>query len=220
MSRNWRWIGGVGILLAQAAGATGVASGFGSDAQGWTVENGALSFSWVAHGGDPGGYLSAADDPAAGSALWFFSAPLNFLGDRSQAYGGSLAFSLDSSSSSAPSTTPRALVQLLGENGVLLAYGGGLLPGTDWTRYQIDLVVGAGWHVGSVGGPSATEADLRGVLGSLVALRINGDFYKGVETTGLDSVVLAAAPVPEPASVLLWLAGGMALAGLARRRGG
>jgi len=195
-----------------------VATGFATDAQGWGVENGALSFAWTARGGDPGGYISANDDPNASSALWFFAAPARFLGHKPVAYGGTLAFSLESLSDSPRSTTPRANVQLLGNNGVLLAFGGGDFPGTDWTRYSVKLIADGAWTIGSVGGPAATEADFRSVLGDLLALRITGDYYTGVEKTSLDSVVLVAAAVPEPGTVLMWLAGGVALLGIVRRR--
>ena len=214
-------VGGACALLAgtSMAEASPVAvSGFVSDANGWSAENGALNFSWIARLGDPGGYVSARDDQNAGGALWFFSAPFYFLGDKSAVYGGTLGFSLESTSFSEPATTPHANVQLLGNNGVLLTYDGGILPSSTWSRFQVDLVADGSWTVGTVSGRAATEADFLGVLGDLKTLRINGDFYKGIETTSLDSVVLSAPPVPEPATALLWLAGVAGVLGVARRR--
>lgn len=219
--KRWLAMGACVVLspMAMADTAASVASGFSGGAEGWSAQNGALAFQWSPLGGVRTGYVSAIDDPNAGGALWFFSAPARFLGDQSAMYGGTLAFSLESSSSSAPNTTPTANIQLLGSNGVLLTFGGGGIPAASWTQYVVPLSANGTWTIGSLGGAAATEQDMLGVLGSLKALRINGDYYKGVEKTGLDSVALAAAPVPEPAAAWMWLAGAGILTAAVRRRG-
>jgi hypothetical protein len=192
-------------------------SGFGDGSESWIVQNGAGSFQWVAGGGDPGGYIRGTE-VANISGLWFFAAPAAFLGDKGSAYGGTLAFSMRSTWSAPEIAEPHASVQLLGANGVLLAFEGGPLPTMDWTRYSVSLVADGAWRLGSVTGAAATSADMQGVLSDLLALRINGDFGLGSETSALDSVVLTA--VPEPVPLALLLAGLGVVFGRVRRAGG
>jgi len=207
----------LGMLASNACAVPLAASGFDAGAQGWFAVNGAHSFDWQGSGGAPGGHVQAKDFD--GQTLWFFAAPADYLGDKLTAYGGSLSFALKSDSSSLALVTPYADIHLLGQNGVRLVYAGSLLPGSDWTRYNIALVADGAWHVDSISGAAATAADFEGVLSDLRQLRIRGDYRQAVETTGLDAVVLSsAAAVPEPVTAWLWLAGLAVVAGTARRR--
>ena len=202
------------VIAASTCSATTLASsGFDASAEGWSAANGARSFAWVATGGDPDGYISARE--LRGETLWYFVAPADYLGDVGSAYGGTLSYRLKSDGSSAPLETAYADVQLLGSNGVRLAYNGGVAPTADWSQYGVSLVADGSWRVDSLSGAVATAADLQGVLSGLQELRIRGDYFQAVETTGLDSVVLTA--VPEPASALLMLGGLGLLAAVARR---
>ncbi len=191
-----------------------VSSDFETSAGGWVVANGARSFEWVASGGDPGGFVRARD--LRGETLWYFMAPSDYLGDMLSAYGGTLSYRLKSNPTSPPIESAYADVQLLGANGVLLAFGGGIVPQAGWTAYAVPFVADGSWRIGSVSGAAASEADLLSVLSGLSELRIRGDYRQAVETTSLDSVVIAA--VPEPGTVLTILAGLAFMAGIARRR--
>lgn len=206
------------ILLGAAVSAsfagTLASSSFDAGTEGWKAENGAVNFHWVAAGGAPDGFIQA-DDPG-GNGLWFFAAPSAYLGDMLAAYGGNLSYSLINNSSAPPILGSFADVQLLGSNGVLLAFGGGALPGA-WTDYSVDLIADGSWHVGSLGGAVATAADFAGVLSDLKSLRIRGDYRQRMETTGLDSVLLVSAPVPEPTTAAFLLAGLAVVAQFARR---
>jgi hypothetical protein len=190
-------------------------SSFDDGAEGWKTENGSTGFAWMPTGGDTGGFISASD--VGGAGLWFFEAPTAFLTAAAGAYGGTLTYELESSPTSPPIAGSYANVQLLGANGLLLAYGGIANPAATWTPYTVSLSAG-NWMVGSVGGPVATQAQLVSVLSDLKDLRIRGDYKQAIETTGLDTVVLSAAPVPEPETYALMLAGLGALAGLSLRR--
>lgn len=205
----------LGAVASASFADTLVASSFAAGTQGWKAENGAVNFQWVAAGGAPGGFIQA-DDPG-GNGLWFFAAPSAYLGDMLAAYGGTLSYSLTNNSTAPPIVGSFADVQLLGSNGVLLAFGGGPLPGA-WTDYSVDLIADGSWHLGSVGGAVATAADFAGVLADLKSLRIRGDYRQRVETTGLDSVLLVSAPVPEPTTAALMLAGLAVAAQFARRK--
>jgi hypothetical protein len=204
------------LAVGSASSALTLASSsFTSGTDGWAVENGARGFEWVASGGAPEGYVRAKD--FGSDALWFFAAPASFLGDVSAALGGSLSFALKSDSGSKPPlVSSYADVQLVGNQGVRLALTANANPTADWTFFSVPLVAGGAWKLGSLSGTAASTSELAGVLSSLTSLRIRGDFRQGVETTGLDSVTLAA--VPESGSGLLLLSGVAVLAGLYRRR--
>lgn len=202
--------------VSSAFAANLASSNFDSGPQGWFAVNGVHSFDWVSSGGDPDGYIKAKDFDS--QTLWFFAAPAAYLGDMRAAYGGVLSFALKSDSNSPPLATTYADVHLLGRNGVRLVFAGDAPPVGEWTSYNVALVADGAWRVDSVNGIAATLADFAGVLSDLRQLRIRGDYKQGIETTSLDSVLLSSAPVPEPGTASLWLAGLGAAAAIARRR--
>lgn len=172
-----------------------IQSDFATDADGWQIFGDAQGSSaaptWVASGGAPGGYIQAQDDVTGG--VWYFEAPAAFLGDRSGAYGGELAFDLRQSSTS--SQFDASDVELVGTvNGatVTLVYDTAANPETSWTSYQVPLDATAGWTVDTVDGAAATEAQLRAVLGDLEQLLIRGEYREGADTGGLDNPTLSA----------------------------
>jgi hypothetical protein len=205
------------LILAGAAGSasavTLASSSFDASDEGWSAVNGARDFEWRAEGGDPDGHISARD--FSGDTLWFFAAPSSFLGNQAGALGGALSFSLKLDSSSVALSERFAGVQLLGRNGVRLAFDGDIDPGSDWATFTIPLVADGSWRLESVAGDAATAADLAGVLGDLADLRIRGDYRQRDELTALDNVVLTA--VPEPGTLAL-LIGGLAVVARASRR--
>ncbi len=204
------------LVSAQASSASALASStFDDGTDGWLALNGAASFTWVASGGADGGFVQAAD--ANGDALWFFRAPASYRGDQSAAYGGSLSYALKGLTINGPHWQQHADVQLLGGNGVRLVYDGGFLPGADWSHFTVPLSADGHWRIDAAGGLVATEADLRSVLADVSDWRILGDYWQGIEVTGLDGVVLSA--VPELPSALA-LAAGLWVVGLRVRARG
>ncbi|MCQ9378024.1 laminin B domain-containing protein [Methyloversatilis sp. XJ19-49] len=189
-------------------------STFDTDAEGWTFINDARNFGWSGSNGNPGGNVGAVD--IGTGETWYYVAPTSFLGDMSAAFGGMLSYDL---------RQERTTGQF--DNSDVILIGGGLTlvfefdynPGTDWTGYSVKLVSGTGWRVGNVLGANAGDSDFATVLGDLTALYIRGEYrnVSGFDNSRLDNVFLTAAPVPEPASAALLLAG-LVLTGVAARR--
>ena len=172
-------------------------STFDADSEGWLVKDlayptpgappvpfGTYTPAYNSTGGNPGGYLSATDP--TGNA-WYWFAPAKFLGNRLQAYGGTLSFDLSVTGTGAPFT----------EEDVILVGGGLTLvtriparPGTTFTSYRVDLTE-LGWTRDSFAGVAATQADMKTALGALTAIYIRGEYLLNMDDVGqLDNVVL------------------------------
>ena len=204
---------------ANANAATIVLSTFDTDAQGWTLgemfsTDGATAPTFVASGGNPGGFIRTADIFGFNA----FQAPASYLGNQSAAYGGSLTLDTRSTGNDVINYPLVAI-----SNGTTELHFRTPPPSTTaWTSYSISFLASAGWEVVNesspyVGAP-ATEAQLQAVLANLQYLNINGDWNTGADQVDLDNVALntgSASAIPEPASLLL-LGTGLGL--LARRR--
>ncbi len=178
---------------------------FDSDAQGWTavdldtvnLGNAAYTSAGVATqlnfratGGNPGGYIDAADPS---DLSFFFHAPSSFLGLLSAYQGGTLSFETfylphDNEWRGDPDV-------IISNGSTTLFYQGTSNPGASWTHISTTLAPGLGWSVGSFGGAAPTVSDFASVLANTTLLRLRGEYYAGVaETTGLDNVSLLAVP--------------------------
>ena len=167
---------------------------FTSGLEGWTTDN--FTATHVADGGNPGGYARGVE---GGSSVWCFVAPVAYLGDQEALYGGT--FSYDQQQDITKSRFSDIDVILVG-GGLILVAGAGANPGTDWTHYSLDLELGGGWKVSSLGGRVATEGEILTVLGDLTAIKIRGEFVEGTsgDASGLDNVeMIAGAITPPPA---------------------
>lgn len=214
----------VGLVLSatvSASFATVLAfSNFSSDADGWLAKNGASPIDWFSTGGDPGGYVQAKDQSGT-ATLWFFSAPAKFVGNKLAAYGGTLSFDLRVITVAPPNPYAMADVQLAATDGTLISHYGNFSPVGSWGSFNVGLVAdGSSWTYLLPSGEQgiATEATMKYVLENLIGLRINGDYRLHGEATALDSVMLTAGAIPEPASGALLLAGLLATLAVARRR--
>ncbi len=181
-------------LVSAPAARAGLAWDFSSGDDGWRVTDHHCASSyisiikvypvtWVASGGNPGGYIQMVD-PA--SNCFFFDAPSGALGDWSGYSGGCLEFSLKSN---VRDWTQDNAVALIGANGVSLIALIQPIPYPQWGAYAV-LLVPRNFRKNSIGGPAATASDLAGVLASVAALRISGEYgsSQGEETVGLDTV--------------------------------
>ena len=180
----------------------------------WTAKNGSTDLAWVGSGGatDGGGFVQASDQ--SGDVLWFFSAPTKFIVQAGKAYGGLLSFQLRVVSPSPPNAGNYASVQLLAADGSSLSYFGNFQPTASWSNYLVPLMPGPKWSFSAPTLQAAsppTAEQMQAVLSDLNAIRILGDYRQKGELTGLDSVVLVASNVPEPAPLALWAAGALAL---------
>ena len=191
-----------------------VSSHFDNGSEGWTAINQVGAQGWMSNGGAPGGHLFAVD--AGQGVVWLYEAPTAYLGDQLAALGGTLSFDLKTSTLDSPMQS-WGDVKFIG-GGIELVTDAGASPGLDWTSYSVTLTPGA-WRVGSLGGAVATAADFQTVFSNVESMRIRGEFSAAIDQGGLDNVVLASA-VPEPASVLMLLAGLAGVGVLARRRQG
>lgn len=175
-----------------------VESRFAADREGWTTwtDLGAtFTPTWVASGGNPGGYIQQSD-PDAG--YFYFRAPAAYLGNRSAAVGGTLSFDLRESSNGTLNDQPDVILR---GGGIEIFYDTYNNPETNrFLRYHVLLSHTAQWHVGSLAGPLASAAQVQQVLGDLTDLLIRGEYVSGSETTRLDNVVLRQPRVGLPFS--------------------
>lgn len=181
-------------LLASCATACGgvpafAGSTFESDNEGWTLSNNGelTSPTLEAKGGNPGGHLCGADE--GNGDIWYFVAPLRYLGDASSAFGKRLTFDLKQASIF---NQVRGRDVILNGGGLALRWNHRFAPGLDWTPYAVRLDATSGWRIDQPDdqGAEATEAELRMVLGDLRSFRIRGEFVDGPDSACLDNVYL------------------------------
>lgn len=165
-------------------------STFEGDNEGWTLSNnGALTTpTLVREGGNPAGHLCGRDD--GDGDVWYFVAPLKFLGNAGVARGKRLTFDLKQGTIY---HQVRGRDVVLNGGGLALTWNFRFPPGLDWTPYSVRLDDVSGWSIDEPTGrgPAATEADLSTVLSDLRSLRIRGEFFDGPNDTAcIDNIYL------------------------------
>jgi hypothetical protein len=154
---------------------------------------------WSGSGGNPNGHIYFKDPTVN---VFYWSAPDEFLGNRSTSYGASLSFDLRSVLGTF--VFNQEDVVLVG-TGLSLVFDAPVVPDGAWRNYTIGLTE-TGLRRGSLTGPAATQTDMQSVLADLQKIYIRGEFRGDVTDIGsLDNVILyyvpSCAPVPIPASV-------------------
>lgn len=168
-------------------------STFDVDDEGWTVigdaQRGTGIPTFVASGGNPGGFLSATDDETGG--VWYWQAPAKFLGNISEAYGQTLRFELRQS----------AVTQQRDDYDVVLKGPGGTFyfdtpynPAKTWTAYAVVLSETAGWTKSD--GSIPTQVEMRALLADVTTLQIRGEYRSAADTGDIDNVVLEGLHIP------------------------
>jgi len=199
---------------ASAQAVTLVSSTFDAGTDGWTVINGAQALTWVADGGDPGGYITATDKSPR--STWIWAAPDWFIGNWSTAFGGTLSFALNVTRAGSGGDDLPDIKLSGGGIDLVIDTGASPAPG-GWVPFVVALAPG-NWHIGSLTGALAKAADISTVLSNVTSLHIRGEFGVIEHDSGsLDSVAVTSA-VPEPGPWALWLAGGAVVGSLALRR--
>lgn len=211
-----------------------IASTFNTDREDWSptypAATGTADF-WQSSGGNPGGFVRSTDRTGYQAAgPWYFENSTTFGGNRSAAYGGTLAYDLKRYEAGTLQTGQYDV--LLGGGGLSLVYQNATAPtANSWTNFVISLTESSGWRLNSLAGSAPTQAQFRSVLAGLQYIRIRGDYNVEHQQfvndiTGLDNVSLNSpevSAVPEPSTLLS--VGTAALLGLGygwrrHRRGG
>ena len=195
----------ISIGAASAAGATTLSATFDTDAEGWTAQDGDLS--WQATGGNGGGYIAISD---ANRQFMLAVAGSSFNGNLSAYDGGTLSFDVIQTTGSGSGFASFGTVRIAGGGFEASADLFAGQAGSTWTTAS------GGFDAGAFGVSQATwDAILTNVSSFLIDVE-NTDQVN--ETVGLDNVTLIAA-VPLPAGGLLLIGALGGLAAMRRRRG-
>jgi uncharacterized repeat protein (TIGR01451 family) len=167
-----------------------VQSNFNTNPDGWRTTHDAVGNPnpvYAAIGGNPDGFISAVDGYAG--VTFYYGAPAKFLGNKSAAYRGSLAFDIRRSNHTPD--PPDADVRLIGAGLTLRASIA--TPNTSWTSYSIPLKESS-W-INTATGLPPTQLDMVTVLSSITTLQIRGEYSSDAgDGSGLDNVVLNRGP--------------------------
>jgi hypothetical protein len=138
--------------------------------------------------GPSSGFIRTVD-PTYGP-VFYFAAPTNYLGSRSNYYGGTLSFRVSREASVFIDNLPDVI--LVG-GGLALTVDAGPGPAANgvWTSYSVLLATNTAWRRGTLAGPPATHEEFVTVLSSLERLLIRGEFGgEPTDAAALDDVVL------------------------------
>ncbi len=165
-----------------------IVSTFDSEDHGWQVINngqlGASRPTWLDAGGRPGGFVGVTDEF---SEFFLWDAPLAFLGDLSNAYGGWLTF--DVSQSERNHQASAADVYLRG-GGLELRWSAPDKPLQGLTSYRVRLDETGGWWNPARDEPAEVD-EILAALGYLRQVLIRGEWRNWeAESGGLDNVVI------------------------------
>ncbi len=201
--RSFYTLAFVACVLSSLSGTAQVVSNFTSSNDGWIIadqnQNGQLTPTLNASGGNPGGFLSGI--VADGNERYWF-APAKFLGNKAYtSFGETLSFDLQTAAASPTHSSVGDLVLSNGFQSLYLTLPS--LPATApaWTHFSIPLDETANWKQGSIGGLTATRDYVIATLSNLTTIRIYMQFKTLTVnvTGGIDNVVLGThAPAPAP----------------------
>lgn len=165
-----------------------VADSFSQDAAGWTIvgdaQGGYVVASYSEDGGVADGYIYAKDDVLGG--VWYFNAPAEYLGDKSNYYGATMRFSLFQKSAMARQFESTDIIIESGDKRI--SYQLPHYPEEEWGDYAIVIDEESVWLNGNYNSnDKATKSDIEAVLANITGLRIRGEYETGPDTGGMDN---------------------------------
>lgn len=206
------------LAMASVAGlasaSQSISSTFETDDEGWGFLNDARLFTWTGDLGNPAGAIRATDQ--GDGRIWYFSASADYLGNRSNFYGGLIAWEIAGITGNQTSIPDRADVMLSG-NGITIGIDADVQPvNGQWTAAWVDVHEIADWRIiTNVGngtlGSEATPFEIQSVLADLTGLYIRGEYTNGGDSAAIDNVLFA--PIPAPGAMMV-----LGLAGVAMGR--
>ena len=167
-------------------------SDFSGDVEGWTkntISDTSASVVFVSSGGNPEGFLRF-NEPGQGT-VDYFMAPSEFLGVKSEYYGGSISLDVKSNRT----TNTGSMVEITGNGFTLLSIPD--KPLQTWSSFNLSLLPG-NWTIKGTG-TSASEEEIRSVLENIQMIVVLADWYNGTEVTDMDNFQF----IPGPPSYLL-----------------
>lgn len=200
-----------------ASASQSISSTFDTDAEGWGFLNDARLFTWTGDLGNPAGAIRATD--LSDGRIWYFSASSEYLGNRSNFYGGLITWEIAGITGNQTTLPGRADVMLSG-NGITIGIDAGVQPvNGQWTTWWVDVHETTDWRIvtsvanGTLGS-EASSFEIESVLADLTGLYIRGEYTNGADSAAIDNVLFAPIPTPGAIAVL-----GLAGVAMGRRRG-
>jgi len=122
---------------------------------------------------------------------WYWTAPAQFVGEKSDYSGGELTFDIYQDNRSSQFSNGDVILE--GTDTTLVYDFGGTdsHPETDWTSYTVPLEATEDWTVESLDGEAATTEQFESVLDDVQRLEIRGEYVSGSDTGYLDNPTLA-----------------------------
>lgn len=151
---------------------------FDRDTQGWKGSAGSIT-SFRVKGGNPGGYVLAADDS---TGTWYFVAPTRIVSKMKGGYGKIFSFDLEQSATDYQYDADDIILKA---GAVTLTYNTAQNPDTTWTSYRVKLDELSGWKKAN---EPVSKTDLVYVMANLSEVRIRGEFRFGADRCGIDNV--------------------------------
>ncbi len=170
-----------------------VSSDFASSIDSWTIGGEISGMEILAshqdQGGNPGACIKG-DDNFSGSA-WTFSAPIKYLGNKLEYYGG--VFSFDFYVNKKDNNQTQVYVVFEG-NDERLVYVIESPPALEWTNYLVYLSQNPNWKIESKDGLPATRDQIELVLQNIESINIQGEYRTGKDEGFLDNVLMVKEP--------------------------